>query len=172
MCRQLYVLRASHALVQAAVGVGTVIIVYIGVAFSKGGGGYDAGCQFVTATDPRAVALLRAWQAAGAVREWEGAAFGSLGPDGAFEAVPPEAIPPVFCGARGWGRVVEHLAAEVGPVAVVHTIARRLVQGMVHEFFGSPTGPLLRGEGGGVRATPSPGPWLGAGASPACQSAR
>ena len=39
VCRQLYVLRASHILVQAAVGVGTVIIVYIGVAYTKGGGG-------------------------------------------------------------------------------------------------------------------------------------
>ena len=39
VCRQLYVLRASHALVQATVGVGTVIIVYIGVAYTKGGGG-------------------------------------------------------------------------------------------------------------------------------------
>ena len=34
---QLYVLRASHALVQATVGVGTVIIVYIGVAYTTGG---------------------------------------------------------------------------------------------------------------------------------------
>ena len=40
VCRQLYVLLASHALVQATVGVGTVIIVYIGVAYTKGGGGY------------------------------------------------------------------------------------------------------------------------------------
>ena len=31
VCRQLYVLCASHGLVQATVGVGTVIIVYIGV---------------------------------------------------------------------------------------------------------------------------------------------
>ena len=38
VCRELYVLCASHALVQATVGVGTVIIVYIGVAFTKGGG--------------------------------------------------------------------------------------------------------------------------------------
>ena len=38
MCRQLYVLRASHALVQATVGVGTVIIVYIGVAYTRGVG--------------------------------------------------------------------------------------------------------------------------------------
>ena len=38
VCQQLYVLRASHALVQASVGVGTVIIVYIGVAYTKGGG--------------------------------------------------------------------------------------------------------------------------------------
>ena len=37
VCRQLYVLCASHALVQATVGVGTVIVVYIGVG---GGGGY------------------------------------------------------------------------------------------------------------------------------------
>ena len=39
VCRQLYVLCASHALVQATVGVGTVIIVYIGVAYTAGGGG-------------------------------------------------------------------------------------------------------------------------------------
>ena len=38
VCRQLYVLRASHALVEATVGVGTVIIVYIGVAYTRGGG--------------------------------------------------------------------------------------------------------------------------------------
>ena len=38
VCRQLYVLCASHALVQATVGVGTVIIVYIGVAYTRGGG--------------------------------------------------------------------------------------------------------------------------------------
>ena len=38
VCWQLYVLRASHALVQATVGVGTVIIVYIGVAYTRGGG--------------------------------------------------------------------------------------------------------------------------------------
>ena len=38
VCRQLYVLRASHALVQATVGVWTVIIVYIGVAYTGGGG--------------------------------------------------------------------------------------------------------------------------------------
>ena len=37
VCRQLYVLCASHALVQATVGVGTVIIVYIGVAYTRGG---------------------------------------------------------------------------------------------------------------------------------------
>ena len=41
VCRQLYVLRASHALVQATVGVGTVIIVYIGIAYTRGGGGYN-----------------------------------------------------------------------------------------------------------------------------------
>ena len=39
VCQQLYVLCASHALVQATVGVGTVIIVYIGVAYTKGVGG-------------------------------------------------------------------------------------------------------------------------------------
>ena len=39
VCRQLYVLRASHALVQATVGVGTVLIVYLGVANTGGGGG-------------------------------------------------------------------------------------------------------------------------------------
>ena len=38
VCRQLYVLRISQALVQATVGVGTVIIVYIGVAYTRGGG--------------------------------------------------------------------------------------------------------------------------------------
>ena len=32
-------LRASYALVQATVGVGTVIIPYIGVAYTSGGGG-------------------------------------------------------------------------------------------------------------------------------------
>ena len=37
-CRQLYVLRAIH--VQATVGVGTVIIVYIGVAYTKGAAFY------------------------------------------------------------------------------------------------------------------------------------
>ena len=37
VCRQLYVLRAGHTLVQATVGVGTVIIVYIGVAYTRGG---------------------------------------------------------------------------------------------------------------------------------------
>ena len=36
--RQLYVLCTSHALVQATVGAGTVIIVYIGVAYTGGGG--------------------------------------------------------------------------------------------------------------------------------------
>ena len=39
MWRQLYVL--CHTLVQATVGIGTVIIVYIGVAYTKGGGGVD-----------------------------------------------------------------------------------------------------------------------------------
>ena len=38
VCRQLYVLRASHALIQATVGVGTVIIVYTGVAYTREGG--------------------------------------------------------------------------------------------------------------------------------------
>ena len=38
VCQQLDVLCASHALVQATVGVGTVIIVYIGVAYTRGGG--------------------------------------------------------------------------------------------------------------------------------------
>ena len=37
VCRQLYVLCASHALVQATVGVGTVIFVCIGVAYTRGG---------------------------------------------------------------------------------------------------------------------------------------
>ena len=44
VCWQLYVLRASHTLVQGTVGVGTVINVYIGVAYSRGGGG---GYKFV-----------------------------------------------------------------------------------------------------------------------------
>ena len=35
--RQLYVLHASHTFVQATIGVGTVIIVYIGVAYRGGG---------------------------------------------------------------------------------------------------------------------------------------
>ena len=39
----------SYALVQATVGVGTVIIPYIGVAYTRGGGGYwdrfDPGCK-------------------------------------------------------------------------------------------------------------------------------
>ena len=39
VCRLLYVLCASHALVQATVGVGTVIIVYVGAGYTKGGGG-------------------------------------------------------------------------------------------------------------------------------------
>ena len=39
VCWQLYVLCASHALVQATVGVGTVIRVYIGVAYTRGGRG-------------------------------------------------------------------------------------------------------------------------------------
>ena len=33
-------LHASHALVQATVGVGTVIIVYMGVAYTRGGGNF------------------------------------------------------------------------------------------------------------------------------------
>ena len=41
VCRQLYVLRASHALVQATVGVGIIIIVYIGIAYTRGGGVND-----------------------------------------------------------------------------------------------------------------------------------
>ena len=44
VCRQLYVLRASHALVQATAGVGTVIIVCIEVAYTGGGGG--GSCSF------------------------------------------------------------------------------------------------------------------------------
>ena len=39
VCRQLYVLRATHALVQATVGVRTVIIVYNGVAYTREGAG-------------------------------------------------------------------------------------------------------------------------------------
>ena len=38
VCQQLYVLRASYALVQATIGVGTAIIVYMGVAYTRGGG--------------------------------------------------------------------------------------------------------------------------------------
>ena len=38
VCGQPYVLCASHALVQATVSVGTVIIVYIGVSYTRGGG--------------------------------------------------------------------------------------------------------------------------------------
>ena len=41
VCLQPYVLRASHALVQATVGDGTVIIVYIGVAYTRRGGGWQ-----------------------------------------------------------------------------------------------------------------------------------
>ena len=44
VCRQLYVLRASHALVQATVGVGTVIKVYVGVAYTRGVGVYLLDC--------------------------------------------------------------------------------------------------------------------------------
>ena len=51
VCRQLYVLRASHALVQATVGVGTVINVYIGVAYTGGGGGGHVQC----------VGMISAW---------------------------------------------------------------------------------------------------------------
>ena len=43
VCQQLYVLRPSHALVQATAGVGTVIIVYIGVAYTGGGGYFSVG---------------------------------------------------------------------------------------------------------------------------------
>ena len=39
VCRQLYVLHASYALVQATVGVGAVIIAYIGLAHTRGGRG-------------------------------------------------------------------------------------------------------------------------------------
>ena len=38
VCRQLYVLRAGRAFVQATVGVGTVIIVYICLAYTRGRG--------------------------------------------------------------------------------------------------------------------------------------
>jgi len=38
VCRQLYVLRASHALVQATVGVGTVLIWDFCIAFTGRGG--------------------------------------------------------------------------------------------------------------------------------------
>ena len=51
VCRQLYVLRASHALVQATIDVGTVIIVYIGVAYTKGGGNCQASLNGTLATD-------------------------------------------------------------------------------------------------------------------------
>ena len=41
----------SHALVPAAVGVGTVTIVCIGVAYTKGGGGTSSICQLLGAAD-------------------------------------------------------------------------------------------------------------------------
>ena len=53
VCRQLYVLRASHALVQATVGVGTVIIVYIGVAYTMGG--VVSQTKFLSAEQSRTV---------------------------------------------------------------------------------------------------------------------
>ena len=49
MCRQLYVLCASHALVQATVGVGTVLNVYIGVAYTRGGVTLRTQCSGVPA---------------------------------------------------------------------------------------------------------------------------
>ena len=52
------VLRASHALVQATVGVGTVIIVYIGVAYTGGGVGRVVVWRGAEET------------AAGAAKEW------------------------------------------------------------------------------------------------------
>ena len=41
VCRWLYVSRASYARVQATVGVGTVLIWYFGVAYTRWGGGYS-----------------------------------------------------------------------------------------------------------------------------------
>ena len=56
VCRQLHVLRASHTLVQATVSVGTVIIVYIGVAYTKWGG--TCGHTTFNAGSPRACMFL------------------------------------------------------------------------------------------------------------------
>ena len=56
VCRQLYVLRASHALVQATVGVGTVMIVYIGVAYTREGGGVQVPrWRLYMAVDPKSM---------------------------------------------------------------------------------------------------------------------
>ena len=75
VCRQLYVLRASHALVQATVDVGTVIIAYIGVAYRRGGGGGYCGCLFGLVRHPgaaSAVAEARVKRWCGAVQFLEG----------------------------------------------------------------------------------------------------
>ena len=45
----LYVSRASYARVQATIGVGTVLIWYFGVAYTRGGGG---GWYLSTHGDP------------------------------------------------------------------------------------------------------------------------
>ena len=60
--RQLNVLHASHTLVQATVGVGTVIIVYIGVAYTRGGGVQcmDACCGRI----PNFCAIMQMWSIA------------------------------------------------------------------------------------------------------------
>ena len=47
-CMCLYVSRASYAHVQATVGVGTVLIWYFGVAYTRGEG-YPDLCQFTLA---------------------------------------------------------------------------------------------------------------------------
>jgi hypothetical protein len=66
VCRQLYVLRASHALVQATVGAGTVVIVYIGVAYTRGGGLQERkmrsarrACRVLVAHETPLVARMR-----------------------------------------------------------------------------------------------------------------
>ena len=41
----------SYALVQATVGVGTVMIPYIGVAYTRGGGGYQTTIKTLTPMD-------------------------------------------------------------------------------------------------------------------------
>ena len=50
-----FLLRARYAIVQAIVGVGTVIIPYIGVAYTRGGGG------FATMTERWLLMCSRGW---------------------------------------------------------------------------------------------------------------